>query len=83
MGENLLSHQPVKNIAVGGGDRLLSTVQQKVPMLFSFLPIPSHLFTVWWPGAQSARDNHVLACNFAKYSPIKKNSLMDLAINLS
>jgi len=30
----------------------------------------------------SARDNHGLACNFAKYSPIKK-SLTDLAINLS
>jgi len=27
---------------------------------------------VCWPGAQSARDNHALACNFAKYSPIKK-----------
>ena len=25
---------------------------------------------VCWPGAQSARDNHGLACNFAKYSPI-------------
>jgi len=23
-------------------------------------------------GEESARDNHVLACNFAKYSPIKK-----------
>jgi len=22
-----------------------------------------------WPGAQSARDNHFLDCNFAKYSP--------------
>jgi len=22
---------------------------------------------------ESARDNHVLACNFAKYSPIRKN----------
>jgi len=28
------------------------------------------LLAVCWPGAQSARDNHVLACNFAKYSPI-------------
>jgi len=27
---------------------------------------------VCWPGAQSAGDNHALACNFAKYSPIKK-----------
>jgi len=33
---------------------------------------------------ESARDNDVLACNFAKYLPIvKKNSLTDSAINLS
>jgi len=25
------------------------------------------LLTVWWPGTQSERDNHLLACNFAKY----------------
>ena len=28
------------------------------------------LLAVWWPGAQSAQDNHALACNYAKYSPI-------------
>ena len=28
------------------------------------------LLAVCWPGAQSARDNHVLACNLAKYSSI-------------
>jgi len=28
------------------------------------------LLAVFWPSAQSARKNHVLACNFAKYSPI-------------
>ena len=33
-------------------------------------------------GRTSARDNHLLACNFAKYSP-KKISLADSAINLS
>jgi len=39
---------------------------------------------VWWPGAQSARDNHLLACNLAKCSPIyKKKLLADSAINLS
>ena len=33
---------------------------------------------------ESARDNHVLACNFAEYSPIKKFfSLADSTINLS
>ena len=31
-----------------------------------FLP----LLAVCWPGAQSSWDNHSLACNFAKYSPI-------------
>ena len=31
---------------------------------------------------ESARDNNVHACNFAKYLPIK-NSLIDSAINLS
>jgi len=31
---------------------------------------------------ESARDNHILACNFAKYSPIK-NLLTDSAIKLS
>jgi len=28
------------------------------------------LLAVYWPDAQSARDNHALACNFAKYSPL-------------
>jgi len=35
---------------------------------------------------ESARDNHVLACNFAKYFkylPILKKSLTDSALNLS
>jgi len=32
---------------------------------------------------ESARDNHILACNFAKYSLIKFFSLVDSAINLS
>jgi len=35
------------------------------------------LLPVWWPGTQSARDNHLFACNLAKYSP------SDSAINLS
>jgi len=32
---------------------------------------------------ETARDNHVLACNFAKYLPFYKISLTDSAINLS
>ena len=39
------------------------------------------LLAVCWPGAQSAWDNHALACNFAKYSPIQFFSLTDSAIN--
>ena len=30
------------------------------------------LLAVCWPGAQSAWDNYALTCNYAKYSPIKK-----------
>ena len=41
------------------------------------------LSAVCWPGALSARDNHVLACNFAKYSPILFFSPTDSAMNLS
>jgi len=32
---------------------------------------------------QLARDSHLLAGNFAKYSSIEKNSLANKAINLS
>jgi len=42
--------------------------KQKRGCLTHFL----RLLAVWWQGVQSARDNHVLACNFAEYSPIKK-----------
>ena len=28
------------------------------------------LLAVSWPGAQSARDNHFISCNFVKFSPI-------------
>ena len=43
----------------------------------------SSCLAVCWPGAQSARGNHVLACNFAKFSPILFFSLTDSPINLS
>ena len=33
------------------------------------------LLAVCWPGAQNARDNHIFACNFAKYTPLKFFSL--------
>ena len=61
------------------GYRLNSTTrarpEQKRDCLVHFLP----LLAVCWPGSQSARDNHALACNFAKYSPVKKftHSLSD------
>jgi len=34
------------------------------------------LSAVFWPGAQSARDNQVLACNFEKYSTYKMAMLL-------
>jgi len=37
--------------------------QQERDCLVHFL----RLLAVCWPGAQSAWDNHALACNFAKY----------------
>ena len=44
--------------------------KQKRDCLVHFL----RLLAVWWPGMQSAWDNYALACNFAKYSPIKKKN---------
>jgi len=41
----------------------------------------AHLANTLLKDEESARDNHVLACNFAKYLPIKNNSLTDSAIN--
>ena len=40
--------------------------KQKRDYLVHFL----RLLAVCWPGAQSAWDNHALACNFGKYAPI-------------
>jgi len=41
------------------------------------------LLAVSRPGAQNAQDNHLLACNFANYSPTKNfYSLTDLPTNL-
>jgi len=51
------------------GERLLKSVniwqsyKQECDSLLHFLC----LLAVCWPGMQSARDNHVLACDFAKY----------------
>ena len=35
----------------------------------------AHLASTLLEDEESARDNHVLACNFAKYSPIKNERL--------
>ena len=40
------------------------------------------LLAVGWPGAQGARHNYVVACNFAKCLPIKSFSLTCLAKSL-
>ena len=39
---------------------------KKVDCVVNFL----RLLAMWWPGTQSARDNHLADCNFAKYSLI-------------
>ena len=59
--------------------KIWQSYKQKRDYLVHYL----RLLAVCWPGAQSAWDNHTLACNFAKYSPIKKFSLTQSAINLS
>jgi len=60
------------------GEYLAKLYKQERGCLVHFL----RLLAVWWPDAQSAQCNHVLACNFAKYSPIVFFSLTDVAINL-
>jgi len=40
-----------------------------------------NLLEVWWPGPRSARDNHLLPCNFAVYSLNNKSCLMWLIDN--
>jgi len=44
----------------------LAKLQQERDCLVHFL----RLLALRWPGVQSARDNYVLACKFAKYRPI-------------
>jgi len=34
-----------------------------------------NLLAVCWPGAQSASDDHILDCNFAKYMMAQKVAL--------
>jgi len=48
--------------------RIRQSNKQERDCLVHFL----RLLAVCWPGAQSSRDNHVLAGSFAKYSPFKK-----------
>jgi len=61
--EGLLLSLPVKKIK---SVNISQNCTQEGGCLIHFL----RLLAVFWSGAQSARDNHVLACNFAKYSPI-------------
>jgi len=56
----MLSHKKSVNI--------WQSYKQESDCLMHYL----HLSAVWWPSTQSARDNHVLACNFANYLPILK-----------
>jgi len=45
---------------------ILASYKQESGCLVHFL----RLSAVWWPGTQSVRVNNLLACIFAKYSPI-------------
>ena len=49
---------------------------KKVDCVVHFL----RLVAVSWPGAQTARDNHLLACNFAKYSAILNTYLKNFSV---
>ena len=46
----------------------LQSYKQERGCLMDFARVANTLLI----GEESARDNHILACNFAKYSPIKK-----------
>ena len=59
---DLLLSQRVKKILRSAN--IWQSYQQERDCLVHFL----RLVAMCWPGAQSAWDNHVLACNFAKYS---------------
>ena len=61
--KGLLSLESEKNFK---SVNIWQSYKQKRDCLVHFL----HLLAVCWPGAQSAWDNHAVACNFAKYSPI-------------
>jgi len=61
--KGLLLSLPVKKIK---SVNISQNYTQEGGCLLQFL----RLLAVFRSGAQSARDNHVLACNFAKYSPI-------------
>ena len=52
-------------------DGLLVSLRVKKNKIGEYLAkLQARTSFVFWPGAQSAWDNHALACNFAKYSPI-------------
>ena len=51
-------------------NNIWQSCKQERDCLLHFL----RLLAVCWSGAQSARDNHAVACNFAKYAPIYTSS---------
>ena len=55
-----MSEKILKSVNIG------QSYKQKRDCLVHFL----RLLGVCWPGSQSAWDNDVQPCNFAKYSPI-------------
>ena len=67
---DMLSFTRQEASAISGVARIwiniLQSQKQERDCLVHFI----RLLAVCWPGARSARDNQVLACNLAKYSPI-------------
>jgi len=86
----IVKSQPIYKIFFTGSflDKFLKSVniwqsckQERMVVSCTLRAWPT--YSVLLKDEESARDNHVFAGNFAKYSPIKFFSLTDSAINLS
>ena len=60
-------------------EHIWQSYKQECGFLMHFASLANRLLN----DEESARDNHVLACNFAKYLQFKKIPLTDSAINFS
>jgi len=75
--KGLLLSLPVKNVSKSAN--IWQSHKQERGCVMHFVRLANTLLN----DEESTRDNHVLACNFAKQSPINKCSLTDSAMNLS